>query len=173
MKIENGKIVLKTKECICQEGKQAGLMKCPACKGTGRGKRGGLRGCKQCYGSRQVVDWNNPIPCTYCKGDYKNVPETMTDYISEQIWKSLSFKTVRANAPTTFNEEYVGIGYVYCCNDYGDAWNANKDEELIEEVKNHRGGIQACAIAKDDGTVCDYVAIIIKPTGYSVKAIFK
>jgi hypothetical protein len=172
MKLENGKLVLERRACLnCNEGTIPGQRWCPTCKGTGKGKRGGAGGCRTCRGMKTTADFDNPTPCPVCKGNYQNAqPETTSDYLPDDIWRGLTFKVYRTNQPLTWNESHLGLGFVFSCEDYGRAWN-DTDENIITSVKEH-GGHQASKIAKDDGSICDHVAIVVKRGGYAVKAVF-
>lgn len=63
------------------------------------------------------------------------------------------------------------MDYVFTCTDYGRAWRAT-DAEVVADVLDNSGSHQACKVAQDNGTLCDHVAIIVKPGGYAVKAVF-
>jgi hypothetical protein len=172
MKIIDGKIVLETRECSWCNGKgiKPAQVACPLCKGTMRGPRGGRNSCRKCYNGKVASD-TLTVPCPRCNGA-KIEPETMTDFMPEELWKSLPFKVIReANGRFGFNENFLGLGYVFTCGDYGAAWTANDEAALIEDVRNTRIH-QACAVAMGDGTLCEYVAILVTPNGYKVRAVY-
>jgi hypothetical protein len=177
MEIINGKIVLGTKSCHwCGDTKHPGLMAsrktCPKCKGTKRGPRGGRGGCRDCDHNGQVYDHENLITCGACNGT-KIVPENICDTITAAQWQSMEFKVIRdENGRFGFNESYLGLGYVSTCVDYGTAWGRNNADELIEKVKADSNFIQATKIAKNDLTVCKYIAILVSKSGYKIKAVF-
>lgn len=173
MQVVNGKLVMGRKNCNCTEGKRAGRVTCPTCKGTGKGKRGKPRGCQGgCFGDGQKWSWENPITCTNCNGNYVGFEEEdRYDYVPDSIWKGLEFKVYRHARALTGNESLLGIGCVFSCTDYGDAWKANDDAALIAHVRESSGH-QATKVTKEDGTVCSHVGIFVCPGGYSVRAVF-
>lgn len=174
MQLVNGKLVMGKKNCKCSNGQQAGRITCPTCKGTGRGARGGARKCQGgCYGDGQKWSWEHPVTCTNCNGNYINFEdEDRCDYMPDEIWQGLEFKVYRHNRPLTGNESLLGIGCVFSCTDYGDAWKANDDAALIADVKSHTSH-QATKVTKEDGTICSHVGIFVSPGGYSVRAVFE
>lgn len=173
MRIENGKLVFEKKNCsFCQKGQVAGTITCPECKGTGKGKRGKPFACKKCNGRRTTWSWDHPVTCSLCNGNYLNSEnENDCDYLPEGIFQNMPMKVIRVNQGMTWNEEHLGMGCVFSCVDYGNAWGNNNDAELIATVKKERS-IQATKIAKDDGTVANSIGIFVKPGGYSVRPIF-
>lgn len=171
MQIIEGKLVLGKQNCNCRDGTRCGERRCPICEGTGKGKRGKVSGCKNCYGSGKTIDTKNRIVCSVCNGSYVNFRnETMYDDIPMVIWNELKFIVYRKKREMSGNEMFLGIGCVYSCNDYGQAW-AKPDEWVIESVKSHRAG-PAQDIVNEDGTFCDHVGIFITPEGYSVRCVF-
>lgn len=179
MKIIDGKIVLETEPCHwCNLGNpptHPGMMpstkRCPDCKGTRRGPRGGRGKCRRCLDGT-TADFDNLVTCSVCNGTAR-VPETICSTITADQWQSMTFKVIREeNGRFGFNESYLGIGYVSTCGDYGTAWERNNPQELLEYVKTHENYVQATKIAKDDGTVCDHIAILVSRRGYKIKAVF-
>lgn len=172
MRIENGRLVFDKKACsCCKEGKTCSVDACPECKGTGRGKRGKVGGCRKCNGSRKYYNWERKVTCDICHGNYQDFQdETVYDYIPKGLFASMPFKVVRQYAGQSFNEQYLGLGMVFGCTDYGAAWGRN-DADIIADVKTNYSH-QACKIAKEDGTLAKGITIVVKPQGYSVVAEF-
>jgi len=69
------------------------------------------------------------------------------------------------------NESLLGFGCVYSITDYGEHKKFT-DNELIDKVRDSESFIQACKIAKDDGTLCDHVGIFCNNNGYSVRPVY-
>jgi hypothetical protein len=177
MKIIDGKIVLETKPCNCAigerctPGKQPGRKVCPTCKGTRRGKRGGIGKCRGCYDGT-THDFENRVTCEVCKGA-AIMPETRYDWITKELWESMTFRVVRdATGRWGFNESYLGLGYVSCCTDYGTAWANPDDNAIITMVKGERMSTQALNICREDLTVAKEMVIIVTKNGYKVKAVY-
>ncbi len=177
MKIANGLIVLENEPCICAignndtPGKVAGKKVCPKCKGTRRGPRGGRNKCG-CYDGT-VPDFTNLVTCGRCNGT-ATVPETDCSTITQEQWAAFEFKVIRdPDGQFGFNEAYLGLGYVSTYGDHGAAWGAGvaNDHNIVAKVKADGGYIQATKISKE-GKVADYIAIIITPNGYKVKAMY-
>jgi hypothetical protein len=177
MKIENGKIVFENKECYSCNGHGHPLASktCPDCLGSGNGKRGKRGGCRSCFGRKTVTDFSRRDTsqvCEICKGS-KVVMEDRHDWCTTEIWQSLNFKVNRD--PTGrfgFNESYLGLGYVSCITDYGTAFKANDDAALIESVRKEKQSSQVCNFTEEDGTLCDYILIIVTRSGYKLKAVY-
>lgn len=171
MQVVNGKLVLGRKDCgHCDKGTVATKAPCQTCKGTGNGKRGGKRSCRPCYGAGYVWDHDRRATCDHCGGNYRDAePESVTDYLPPDVFPSLSFEVYR-NATMTTAESLLGMGCVFSCGDYGEA-TRQSDADLIADVKSH-GSVQACKIAKDDGTLCAHVGIFVTQNGYKVQAVF-
>ncbi len=174
MRIEAGRIVLGERHCHCHHfphgaGKAAGKKACAECGGTGQGKRGKDRGCKKCYGFTTEPDFVNLIECPTCLGT-DNVPETETDTLPIEAFRSLPFRVIREERGSTWLEEYLPIGSCWSSIDYGRSWPLS-DEEVIEQVKASASYIQACKVSRD-GRVCDEVLIILHRQGYRVDAAF-
>lgn len=170
MKIIDGKIVLEIKQCGWCDGKgtSPARVRCPKCRGTRRGPRGGRGGCS-CLDGTAYSDTLRET-CGRCNGA-KTEMETITDYATPEMWQGMTFKVIREEKGRFgFNEEYLGVGYVYTCSDYGQAWK-NTDESVIADVRKSTGH-QACKFAKDDGTLADHIAILVTPNGYKVKAVY-
>lgn len=174
MRKENNQLILERKNCDrCSpnNGQVCSMLTCRTCNGTGKGKRGKVGGCRACFGSTQEVRWDIPIPCPHCNGNYQNVtPETFTDSLPEGMFASLEFRVIRSMAQMSMREQVFGVG-VYSCVDYGTAFKQT-DEEIIAEVKLHRG-VQACSVVNSKGEFCSFVAIVVKPQGFSVVAAFE
>lgn len=171
MKIIDGKIVLEITKCGWCDGKgtSPARIKCPKCMGTRRGPRGGRNGCSCLDGSAYSKTLTEV--CGRCDGA-KTEMETLTDYATPEMWQGMTFKVIREEKGRFgFNEEYLGVGYVYTCGDYGRAWGDHNDSALIEDVRKSTGH-QACKFAKNDGTLADHIAILVTPNGYKVKAVF-
>lgn len=177
MRREGNRLVCETRNCICNHpaapcpaGRVAGRQACSECKGTGNGKRGGKGGCRKCHGFGTQPDFVNHVECGSCEGT-GIVPETIYDGLPTEIWAGLDFRVFRTDRQQTWNEQWLGIGYCWTSTDYGRAW-AGTDEALLEYVRNERCRVQACKVAREDGTLCDFVAIAIMPHGYTVHGVF-
>lgn len=173
MKIENGKMIFD--EVICWD-----------CKGTKQVKRYTLcphntkavtqfpgRKCPQCgsknrYSHQSIGDYMTD--CKICNTTGK-IMENLYSHISKEQWAILqsSFKwTVeRVNRGPTFNEEYLGLGYLYGCTDYGRT-TALTDEQILAKVPFDGVPCQLIAWVKSDGTVPSELIIKVNRSGYMV-----
>ena len=174
---ENGKLVFGPRECTnCWgngvENRQA---PCPTCKGTGRGPRGGKNACRKCVMQGCGYIYIHDVPCTNCVA--KGVPTASAsqsdryDYVSLEIWRSLTFKVYRSNRPQTGNEAILGHGCISSVTDYG-RHKKLSDTELIEVVKNDKGVVQAATICDENNVLVDHVGIFCHNQGYSLRAVY-
>lgn len=177
MHIENGKLVMGIRKCIACNGtmKIAGKVTCNVCNGTGNGKRGGKNKCRACIcGLGYNYSMNNPVPCYRCKDG--TIQETITDSVPNEIFRSLPITFKVQDREISWVENNLGVG-VYSCVDYGVTFRNfaenpdNTSKILTDEVYNQTG-VQACKIARDDGTLAKQIVVIINRGGYSVVAEF-
>lgn len=169
-RLANNTVRLETRHChMCNEGQVAGKKRCAQCNGTGNGKKGGKGTCRGCLGFKTQPDFENTVPCPYCRGT-TIVPETAYDTVPQHLWESLTFRVYRENRRGTWNEAYLAFGDVYSVTDYGAAWNANDDDALIAKVRDRRSGCQLVKITNAEGILCDHIAIRVHRDGYVVEA---
>lgn len=176
MRVQDGCLVMETRPCLCvngpcPDGRAAGKQACSACGGTGNGKRGGKGSCRSCHGFGTQPDFVNHVPCVYCEGT-ASVAETLTDSLPTAIWQSLPFVVMRADRRQTWNEEHFGAGCCWSSTDYGRAWNET-DADLLARVRDTTSRVQACKVADRNGRLCDFVAIVLMPNGYTVKGAWR
>ncbi len=136
---------------------------CPKCEGTGKGPRGGRRGCKECNGSGNEylypADLGIFLPgsCSQCGGSGQ-LPDTLYDTLPKDVWHSMDFRVVRTNRASGFMEQYIGVG-CYSSTDYGDAWESNDNQALIQKVRDDRLSTpQAIKVARYLCPTCGEVA---------------
>jgi DnaJ-class molecular chaperone len=172
MKVVDGKLVLETKNCSnCDNGTVPSKISCKKCNGSGNGPKGGKGRCRSCYGSGSVWDHDNREKCKKCNGIFENAEkETMCDYIPEFIWESLPIRVEKINKKTTWNEQNLGLGFIFCCVDYGRAYHDN-DEKVIADVKKHKG-VQASKIVDDNYNFAKEIVVTVKLDGYQVNPRF-
>jgi hypothetical protein len=172
MKIQEGRIVFETTRChsclFGNPGKVAGKNPCSECQGTGKGKRGKVGGCNKCYGYRTEPDFVNLKECSVCSGSGR-VPETITDCIPDEIVKSLPLEIIRTDRRATWQEEYLPIGLLYSCIDYGTLASLD-DTRAIEKVRAELHSVQACKVVQDD-RLCHALQVIVRTNGYAVQAV--
>ena len=163
----------------CNErGAVPGRKPCPKCNGTGKTKGGkGVGECRSCYGYKTAADFENNVICPKCNGAWENFEEeTLYDYMPHDIAAEImeNVKVYDLNRPMTLNEEYIGLGYVFTCTDYGVA--AENPNAAIISVKEHLS-VQLIKVGRPTDNpkiveVCDHIGIYIGPYGYVVKAEF-
>lgn len=176
MRIANGALILETRPCHCVwgptgPGTQAGRKPCQSCGGTGRGKRGAERGCKSCYGFGTSPDFEKPVTCGNCGGS-GNVPESNCDPISTADFLSIPMRVIRQDRGQSWNEAHLAVGYLWTCTDYGRAW-AGTDEDLLSKIRGTDSpSVQASKVCNEEGAVCSYIAVLVHPQGYSLRACF-
>lgn len=177
MHIEDGKIVFDFEKCdrCWGDGLGSRKVKCKACRGTGKGPRGGKNTCRKCAMTGCGYVYIRDGECSNCVGKGLS-PEaaTMADrysYVPESLWKGLTFKVYRSNRPQTGNENMLGVGSAWCTTDYG-AHKSLSDEQLIEEVRNRSGGVQACKVCDENNIVADHIGIFCSNLGYRVQAVY-
>mgnify|MGYP000154895312 FL=1 len=177
MKIINGKLVLETKNCInCMgTGHPLAMKTCPECKGSGNGKRGKVRGCRECFGKGKVVisERDESKACGHCEGN-KIVPETIYDAVPKEIWESIEIRVNRnPQKRMGFNEQYLGVGYIVSCTDYGAAWQQNDDAALIADVRKNNTYVQATNLVNEKTLeVVHYIEVTVGRGGYTAKGHF-
>lgn len=170
------KLIFESVPCKICHGNGIGSVKskCSTCKGTGNGPRGGKRQCRNCLG--YGFNWVPGGTCDSCvqKGlDPKTSGiENRYDWITQDIWKQLTFKVIRLTRSSNFNENYFGLGLAHGCIDYGRINKITDDNEVIETVKKETCSTQALNICREDGALADYMGIFIKPDGYHVRAVY-
>lgn len=156
-------------ECTCMNGLVAGYKTCPDCKGTMRGKRGGKNGCKTCYGGK-VHDFVNKVTCQGCNGTYQRKASRYSQ-LPKDIFRSLRFEVGKHTGNQDFNQAYLGAGYITTVTDYGRSAGMT-DEQLIAEVREDKGWLQALNVLDKDERICKAVVISRNSNGYSAKARF-
>jgi hypothetical protein len=174
MKIENGKLVLGKTNCSCGDGTESTRIVCPECKGTGRGKRGGAGGCKKCHGLRYTYDHEKRAVCKRCNGNFiDHDDETTCDYLPAGVFAGFDVRVYYTNNMTV-GESLLGLGCVYSCGDYGEAWKNRSDDfkaKLIADVKGQTG-VQATKVVDANLNVCDHIGVFVSERGYTVKPVF-
>ena len=94
---------------------------------------------------------------------YSSVPKSIVD--------SLEIRVYRSDRPTTWNEQYLGLGCVFSTNDYG-AYKSISDAELIDQVRASGSYIQATKLVDNEDKFCHHLGIFTSQQGYSVKAVW-
>ena len=187
MYIEDGKFVYESKTCASCEGFGKGARyrsNCKTCKGTGRGPRGEKRRCKACYGRGWEYQTDMMLPCPVCKGTGR-VKQSRCDRVPLEIVAKLPIRILIRRGGNTFNESYLGVGCVWSVADYGTAYSLLRRgaelKELSERVAEFQKRIkeqltqrstQAIHISTEDGTLCDFIAVIVNSGGYSLRAMY-
>ena len=182
-KIENGKVILLSAECLSCSGEgvrpKKQYVQCTKCNGSG--KRGKGR-CRNCY-NEYVYSCDKSLPkyhvmqfsktetevCERCNGSKTEEP-SYHNYMDSALWESVTFKVYRSQRDISWNEANLGYGCVYSCQDYGRSF-ASSDTEIIADVKTNKGN-QFSKVCQDDGTLCNHIGIFVNRGGYSVRAIF-
>jgi len=168
MRIENQKLVLERQPCRSCWGEQTVPTRkvCPVCKGSRRGPRGGRDGCRNCYDGR-VYDPTDRVPCTLCTDGTE--PETRYSWLPKGELNKLPFGVMRESRSGTWNEEYLGYGFIVSVTDYGRAWNAT-DEQLLEIVRRQltEHPTQGTTISDEELNVCPALAVILHYSGFTI-----
>jgi hypothetical protein len=180
MEIVNGKVVLGTKPCYCNDGTMFDIKWC-----QNRTKARGTHNCdkKTCPNNKTGYSTMHEIsrrivPCDNCKGGTVAIQENYCDDVT--LPADFPIKVQRAGRANTFNENYLGLGCLYSCTDYGE-FNKLTDEEVIAKIRTAQyhtknGQIRTQAVkvvrSKDDLTLCDFILVNVTKDGYSVQAGF-
>jgi len=174
-------IVLGMKDCTrCypNKGKVCSYKVCPECNGTGLGKRGKKGGCRNsCFKTiiplYHVVDWDNPVNCHECGGNYQNqANENDCDSVSREIVREIPFKfeVVRLARENNWNENYLGCGCFYSCQDYGRTVSQT-DKVILSKLQDdfYKGSHQLTKFLIN-GQLCTKILFVVTTDGYSVRA---
>lgn len=178
-------LVLEQKDCeTCvygagERGQYTGRKVCEVCGGTGHGPRGGVGKCRGCSGFGHQPDFDNPVPCPACGGDWQGTAlESFCDTAPDAAVLAMPVRIARLDRRNTFNENFIGMGCLWSTTDYGTA-AAMTDDDLLEAVRteltHHR--VQAVKILRPyqrGATVAllhDTLVIAVTRDGYSVRAL--
>ena len=165
---ENGKVILGTKECGCDNGMITPIKRCPRYD-----MKQNRIPCEYCGSTNKDGHKYLPQPkiiCPRCNGT-RIAPESICDNIPEEWWAEFNFKVYKVENRQEFNEKCFTLKVCYMLTDYG--MNKDKpDEELIAEVKKHPW-MQASKVVNRDFTLADEIAILRNRNGYSVVAMFR
>lgn len=113
----------------CRKGKVPNEKRCPVCWGTGSGPRGGKGGCHNCNGYGTVFDRDDLIACQHCGGDYEGADaERWTDHVPPLAMELIPIWIEHTDRPNSWNENYLGMGSLYSCQDYGKASMMSDDD---------------------------------------------
>lgn len=177
-------LVLGKKDCTTcrygagERGQYTGKKTCDKCNGTGAGPRGGRHSCRACSGFGTQPDFDNPIACPVCGGDWQDaMDETFTDEAPVGAVLSMPIVVARLDRNNTFNENYIGLGCLWSATDYGTAAETS-DEDLILKIRHEleTQRTQATKIVRPyerGQTVAllhDTLVIAVTRNGYSVRA---
>lgn len=161
----------------CVKGKVSTPRTCRRCLGDGKGPRGGANGCRMCSGNGITYDHVNRSTCDECGGEYEEAdPERWTDRVPVRAMELIPITVVRVGRSNTFNEDYLGFGYLYSATDYGQAAGMD-DDDLIEKVRAHlmADPPQGTKVVGDVGEqrrkIADRLVVTVTRNGYSVKAV--
>ena len=157
---------------------------CPTCDGIGKyrqflscnhTKKQNCKPCPDCGAKRNgdyiQIDTGKDIPCGCIDG---KVMETKFDYIKwDMVVKNIPFSVSNKTESQSFNQAFLGKGYVLSVTDY----NRNRklsNEELIELIKNDRYNdfLQALNIVNGDNRIANEILITRNNNGYSGIAVF-
>ena len=150
---------------------------CPTCKGTGKGPRGKARGCRNCYGSGRAWDHETRQPCSSCGGNYIGADrEDFCDSAPVDAVLSLPLSIVRIGRANTWNENYLGIGTLWSCTDYGRTAESD-DDAILADIRGKLATdrTQATKIVHpyerdaQTATLVDSLVIVVTRNGYSVR----
>lgn len=176
----DNKLIFQERLCHwCSSGLAPGRKACPVCRGTGCGPKGGKKKCRQCFGNGTVVDYDNPVPCEFCKG--KGIlKEDVYDYLPREIWEEFEFQVFRINRDLSYAEEKFGIfpfqaenvKSIYSVVDYG-RHRSMTDEELITKVRECTYTHQAVKVVDEEMNICSFIAIVTANNGYSVISVWR
>jgi hypothetical protein len=167
----------KTRCRRCEKGTVAARKDCRTCRGTGNGPRGGRRGCQTCHGSGDSWDHEDRRVCQNCHGDWRHAePETWTDAVPKELLELIPLRVERVDRANSWNENFLGMGTVYSCQDYGRA--ALTDDETMQKVVRHhllRNRVQACKVTTGNRSdkvrkVARALVITVTSDGYAVRA---
>lgn len=170
-------------------GEYTGSKICEVCNGTGRGPRGGRGGCRSCYNGRQH-DFDNPIVCPSCNGTWQGAAmENFCDRPPAEAVESIPMFFIALGRDNTWNENYLGLGTIYSCTDYGTrflTWAGQPDKDaaddvaqaLMMEAREHfaKEVPQATKVLKKYergdkvATLHDALIFVLTQTGYNVRA---
>jgi hypothetical protein len=173
MKVVNGKVVYEIKECDSCYGTGYSvetLKDCPNKNQKMHGKKCIFCGTKSKEHKLLPRKNNKYKTCYWCKGT-GFILENKLSWMPREVWNQIKIVKVvsKANANTTFNEGYLGIGVVAGCTDYGRHWTEfPNDDDLIKHViadKTFLG--QVCNIIDEEDNIMDMV-LFRKSDGYHV-----
>lgn len=174
IKVIDGKLVYGLEDCVmCDEnGKVFGRMTCPKCKGTHRTKGGFGKGeCRNCLdGKINDFDPAHKIFCSVCNGSHK-VQANSCSYVPDEVVEAIPMRVFRSDRAQTLAEYLFGVG-LFSCTDYGRHAQMS-DEDLVADVRRSATCVQGTKIAKDDGTLCDYIGIFCNHSGYTVQGVWE
>lgn len=181
---ESRTLTLELRDCrTCEygageRGQYTGKKVCETCHGTGNGPRGGRRQCRGgCFGGGSVADFDNPITCPNCNGDWaSHDSETFCDTAPAEAVAALPIRLVRQDRDSYWVEKYLGLG-LFSVTDYGRRWEQDDEvvlAEVTEKVREDR--TQATKILRpyergqQVATLHDELVIVLNRYGYSVVA---
>lgn len=180
MEIKNGKLILGYLNCSsCSAGTVPSKIDCPKCNGTGNGPRGGKKGCRSCHGFGSAFDHDNRLTCEVCNGNYIDFrDETPFNFIRLKK-NDIEIKVIRDRESRIMSwaEQFIGVG-LFSCTDYGRHKNMTDDELIESAFKFEEQGYHTTqgiklVRAKNNLSICNYLAIVTGDQGYSVIPVFE
>lgn len=123
MRIEDGKCVAELQKCsICEgNGKREEYIPCPRDRQPQRGKE-----CPHCGTRRKDhhhIKTGKLVHCWSCHGEGERLEDLQFTRIpqplAEEWWASRDWEVFFGQKSVSFNEQYLGMGYVSACTDYG------------------------------------------------------
>jgi hypothetical protein len=179
-------LILEPKDCtMCiygagEQGQYTGRKVCTTCNGTGNGIRGGRGKCRgKCFGRGTEADFDNPIVCPNCNGNFKDYTmENFCDRAPQSAVLSMPIELIREDRNNTFNENYLGSGTLWSCTDYGTA-HESTDEAVMDKVKAQLETeyVQAVKILKpydrnaNVALMHERLVICVTRQGYAIRAV--
>lgn len=132
---------------------------CPHCKTTNRH-------------NHSYLDTGLKPTCWGCDGTGKAL-ENRYSYMPSDLVLTLPLKVHRLQRGNSFNENYIGHGCLWSCQDYGRAAGQPDEEVLARVMADLRKGhsVQACAVVDKDDHLPNFIGIFVTRDGFSVRAV--
>lgn len=146
------------------------------CKNQNRAQRG--KPCEICGAKTRFhsVVSLGVGKCQRCDGTGKNETNAYSTFEEDaraEYLKNVSLRVLRTYRENTWNENYLGLGCIYSCTDYGRIASENDETvkaKVLGELKT--GYFQVLHFLVKDGeksVLADELLVIVTTNGYSVR----
>lgn len=174
---ETRTVTLGMRSCLCNNGTMFNIK---WCKRTGKFS-GDMCELARCPNNptkkRRMHEISREVvTCGSCEGSLE-VPENYCDNIDgETLLQYVSVRVIRnTNIGTSWNEQYLGLGCLWSCTDYGTAAEGTDENLLAQITKELRTrSVQLIKVVRnrEDLRLADEIGIYLKSNGYSLRPIF-